>query len=301
MLRALAQGRAPSRSPYRPPEGPSMPSKTRQRELARLRARREAERRQIRRRRALLTYGTLGIIVVVAAVAGGVLLVNRPDSKPSASPSTTSPTATTVAPTGARIDAPTAPATVACGGKLPLRHPHPMSKTPPTKGLAAGHTYTATFQTSCGSFAVRVDPSSAPIAAANFVSLAQKGFYNSTWFHRILPGGNNIGVIQGGDPQGTGQGGPGYTIKDEPAKGKPYTRYTIAMAKASAPNSAGSQFFINTTDNNNAGWNGAYAVFGKVVSGQGVVDKIGQVPVGGQNGDSPTQAVWIEKLTVKVS
>jgi cyclophilin family peptidyl-prolyl cis-trans isomerase len=301
MLRALAQGRAPSRSPYRPPEGPSMPSKTRQRELARLRARREAERRQIRRRRALLTYGTLGIIVVVAAVAGGVLLVNRPDSKPSASPSTTSPSATTVAPTDARIDAPTAPATVACGGKLPPRHAHPMSKTPPSGRLAAGHTYTATFQTSCGSFQVRIDPSTAPVAAANFVSLARKGFYDSTWFHRILPGGSNIGVIQGGDPQGNGMGGPGYNIKDEPQKGKPYTRYTIAMAKGSAPNSAGSQFFINTTDNNNANWQGAYAVFGKVVSGQSVVDKIGRTPLGGPNGDSPQQAVWIQKLTIKES
>ena len=278
-----------------------MPSKTRQRELARLKARREQERRQIRRRRAMLTYGTLGIVIIVAAVGGGLLLANRPASKPSAAPSTTSPTATTVAPTGARIDAPTAPQTVACGGKLPPRHAHPMAKSAPTTRLDPGRTYTATFQTSCGSFKVRIDPSSAPIAAANFVSLAQKGFYDSTWFHRILPGGNNVGVIQGGDPQGTGQGGPGYTIKDEPAKGKAYTKYTIAMAKASAPNSAGSQFFINTTDNNNAGWKGAYAVFGKVVSGQPVVDKIDQVPVGGQNGDSPTQAVWIEKLTVKVS
>jgi peptidyl-prolyl cis-trans isomerase B (cyclophilin B) len=278
-----------------------MPSKTRQRELARLRARRDQERRQARRRRAMLTYGTLGIVIVVAAV-GGLLLANRPASKPSASPTTTTtPTATTAAPSGARIDAPTAPATVACGGKLPPRHQHPMVKTPPTMRLDPKRTYTATFQTSCGSFDVRIDPSSAPIAAANFVSLADKGFYDSTWFHRILPGGNNIGVIQGGDPRGDGQGGPGYQIKDEPAKGKAYTRYTIAMAKGSAANSAGSQFFINTRDNNDAGWQGAYAVFGKVVSGQKVVDRIGKVPVGGANGDAPTQAVWVEKLTVKVT
>jgi cyclophilin family peptidyl-prolyl cis-trans isomerase len=278
-----------------------MPSKTRQRELARLKARREMERRQIRRRRAMLTYGTLGIALVIVAIAGGLLLAGRPGSKPSASPATTSPTATTAAPTGARIDAPTAPQTVACGGKLPARHAHPTAKSAPTTRLDPGRTYTATFQTSCGSFNVRIDPSSAPIAAANFVSLAQKGFYDSTWFHRISPNNKTIGVIQGGSPQGTSEGGPGYTIKDEPAKGKAYTKYTIAMAKASAPNSAGSQFFINTTDNNDAGWKGTYAVFGKVVSGQSVVDKIGQTPLGGQNGDSPTQAVWIEKLTVKVS
>ena len=279
-----------------------MPSKTRQRELAKLRARRELERRKLRRRRAMLTYGTLGAVVVVAAIAGGLVLANRPESKPAtAAPTTTLAPATTVAPTGARIDAPGAPETVACGGKLPPRHAHPTAKSAPTQRLASGRTYTAEFTTSCGKFSVRIDPSSAPIAAANFVSLAQKGFYDSTWFHRIIPGGDNIGVIQGGDPRGDGQGGPGYTIKDEPAKGNAYTKYTIAMAKGAAANSAGSQFFINTKDNNNAGWNGAYAVFGKVISGQSVVDKIGQTPVGGPNNDAPTQSVWIEKLTIKVS
>jgi peptidyl-prolyl cis-trans isomerase B (cyclophilin B) len=281
-----------------------MPSKTRQRELARLKAKREAERRKQRRRRALVTYGTLGVLIALAAALGGTWLANRPAGKPPASQAsaTTAATQTTVAPTGARIDAPTAPATVACGGKLPPRHAHPTSKSAPTQLLRSGHTYLARFSTSCGAFTVQLDPSSAPTAAANFASLAQKGFYDSTWFHRIVPASGSIGVIQGGDPQGTGQGGPGYTIKDEPAKGKaPYARYTIAMAKASAPNSAGSQFYINTKDNNGAGWKGTYAVFGRVVSGQSVVDKIGQVPVAGQNGDTPTQAVWIEKLTVKVS
>jgi peptidyl-prolyl cis-trans isomerase B (cyclophilin B) len=281
-----------------------MPSKTRQRELARLKAKRELERRRQRRRRALVTYGALGILVAAAATVGGLLLANRPQSKPTASSSTatTAPTQTTAAPTGARIDAPSAPATVACGGKLPPRHAHPMSKSAPTLRLQAGRTYLAQFTTSCGQFTVKLDPSSSPIAAANFVSLAQKGFYDSTWFHRILPGGSTIGVIQGGDPQGNGQGGPGYTIKDERAKGKaPYAKYVIAMAKSSAPNSAGSQFFIDTEDNNDAPWNRTYAVFGKVISGQRVVDKIGKIPVAGQNGDSPTQAVWIEKLTIKVS
>ncbi len=278
-----------------------MPSKTRQRELAKLRARREQERRRARRRRAVLTYGTLGILVVAAAVAGGLALANRSGSKPAAAPTTTVAPATTVAPTGARIDAPTAPATVACGGKLPPRHAHPTFKSAPTQRLEPGRTYTAELKTSCGSFSVRIDPSRAPVAAANFVFLAQKGFYDSTWFHRILPGGKTVGVVQGGDPQGTGQGGPGYMIKDEPAPKNAYTRYTIAMAKASAPNSAGSQFFIDTKNNNNAGWNGAYAVFGKVVSGQSVVDKLGRLPVGGPSNDSPTQAAWIEKVTIKVS
>jgi peptidylprolyl isomerase len=133
------------------------------------------------------------------------------------------------------------------------------------------------------------------------VFLAGKHFYDSTWFHRIVPGGAaGIAVIQGGDPEGTGGGGPGYTIKDElPSSPAAYKKYSVAMANG-GPNSGGSQFFINFADNAK-GLQPNYSVFGQVVEGQAVVDKIAQVPVGGQNGDTPAQSVWIEKLTVKAS
>jgi peptidyl-prolyl cis-trans isomerase B (cyclophilin B) len=274
-----------------------MSKRTRQRELARLRARREAERQRERRRRALLSYGGLAVVLVVAAVLGGLWL-NRDEA-----PSTAATTRTTTpAPTDARADAPSAPATVACGGEIPPRVDHPLFQSPPKSKVDPDKTYVATFQTSCGRFTVRLDPRNAPITTANFVFLAQKKFYDSTWFHRIVPGGQaGISVVQGGDPQGSGQGGPGYTIKDEkPKSSSAYKKYSVAMANSGQPNSGGSQFFISTADNSK-GLSADYAVFGQVVDGKDVVDKIAAVPVGGERGDTPSEAVWIEKLTVKVS
>jgi cyclophilin family peptidyl-prolyl cis-trans isomerase len=274
-----------------------MSKRTRQRELARLRARREAERQRQRRRRALLTYGAMGLAVAVAAVGGGLWLNREEPAAPAAT------TATTAAPNDARADAPTAPAAVACGGKVPGRVRHPTFKAAPKARLDPGKTYEATFRTSCGSFVVRLDQKKAPITSANFEFLARRRFYDSTWFHRIVPGGQagGIAVVQGGDPQGSGRGGPGYTIKDEkPASPAAYKKYSVAMANTGQPNSGGSQFFISTADNSK-GLSADYAVFGQVVSGQETVDKIAAVPVGGERGDTPTQAAWIEKLTVKAS
>jgi cyclophilin family peptidyl-prolyl cis-trans isomerase len=277
-----------------------MSKQTRKRELDRLRARREAERQRARRRRALLTYGTLGLVLVVAAVAGGLWLTGDDDT-PAGAAATTAATATTAAVDDARAGAPPAPAQVACGGKIPPKVDHPSFAKPPTTKVDPDKTYLATFRTSCGDFTVKLDPRKAPITTANFVFLAGKHFYDSTWFHRIVPGGAaGIAVIQGGDPEGTGGGGPGYTIKDElPSSPAAYKKYSVAMANG-GPNSGGSQFFINFADNAK-GLQPNYSVFGQVVEGQAVVDKIAQVPVGGQNGDTPAQSVWIEKLTVKAS
>jgi cyclophilin family peptidyl-prolyl cis-trans isomerase len=277
-----------------------MSKRTRQRELARLRARREAERQRVRRRRALLGYGGLAVVLAVAALLGGLWL-NRDKPASSAAATSTAPS-TTIPPNDARADAPTAPAAVACGGTVPPRVKHPTFKTAPTTKVDPSKTYLATFQTSCGRFTVRLDPKKAPVTTANFVFLAGRKFYDSTWFHRIVPGGQaGIAVIQGGDPKGTGTGGPGYTIKDEkPSSAKAYKKYSVAMANTGQPNSGGSQFFISTADNSK-GLQPNYAVFGQVVSGQAVVDKIAAVPVGGQRGDTPTQAVWIDKLAVRVS
>jgi cyclophilin family peptidyl-prolyl cis-trans isomerase len=276
-----------------------MSKQTRKRELDRLRARREAERQRARRRRALLAYGTLGLVVVVAAVAGGLWLTGNDDS-PAGAAATTAGAATT-APAqfnDARAGAPTAPAQVACGGKIPPKVQHPTFSKPPTTKVDPDKTYLATLQTSCGDVTIRLDPKKAPETTANFVFLAGRHFYDSTWFHRIVPGGAaGIGVIQGGDPEGTGRGGPGYAIKDElPSGPEAYKKYSVAMAN-SGPDSGGSQFFVNFEDNSK-GLQPNYSVFGEVVDGREVVDKIAQVPVGGQTGDTPTQSVWIEKLTV---
>jgi cyclophilin family peptidyl-prolyl cis-trans isomerase len=276
-----------------------MSKRTRQRELARLRARREAERQRARRRRALVSYGGLALVLAVAALLGGLWL-NRERPASSAAAASTVPS-TTTPPNDARADAPTAPATVACGGRIPPRVKHPTFKSAPTTRVDPAKTYLATFQTSCGRFTARLDPKRAPVTTANFAFLAGRGFYDSTWFHRIVPGGQaGIAVIQGGDPTGTGTGGPGYTIKDEkPKSPAAYKKYSLAMANSDRPNSGGSQFFISTADNSK-GLKADYSVFGQVVDGQAVVDKIAAVPVGGQSGDTPGEAVWIEKLTVKV-
>lgn len=263
-------------------------SQTRRRELARLRARREAERRRARRRRALLLYGSLAVVILVAGVAG-LLLRGNEKAKPAAQSGQ-----------DARVDVPTAPATVACGGTVPPRVIHPkLDRAPKTRANPNQH-YQVVLKTSCGDITLRLDPKNAPVTTYNFIFLAQRHFYDSTWFHRIVPAGrkNQIGVIQGGDPKGTGEGGPGYNIRDELPKGKnPYKKYTLAMAN-SGPDSGGSQFFISTQDNK---LQSDYSLFGKVVKGQDVVDKIARIKTGGARGDTPTEAVWIETATVTIT
>jgi peptidyl-prolyl cis-trans isomerase B (cyclophilin B) len=278
-----------------------MSKQTRKRELERLRARREAERQRARRRRALLTYGALAMVVVVAAVAGGLWLTGDDDTPAGAAATTVTPTTAAPEFDDARDGAPTAPATVACGGEIPPKVDRPTFSKPPTTKVDPDKTYLATFQTSCGDFTVKLDPKNAPITTANFVFLAGKKFYDSTWFHRIVPGGAaGIAVIQGGDPEGSGRGGPGYAIKDElPSSPKAYKQYSVAMAN-SGPDTGGSQFFISFEDNSK-GLQANYSVVGEVVEGRDVVDKIAKVQVGGQSGDTPAEAVWIEKLRVKES
>ena len=125
---------------------------------------------------------------------------------------------------------------------------------------------------------IELDPSAAPITCENFLSLVKKGFYNGLIFHRVINGF----MIQGGCPEGTGMGGPGYTIKGEflangvnnPIK---HTRGVISMARSARPDSAGSQFFI--MHQNAPHLDGQYAAFGKVVEGMDVVDEIANVEV----------------------
>jgi peptidyl-prolyl cis-trans isomerase B (cyclophilin B) len=110
-------------------------------------------------------------------------------------------------------------------------------------------------------------PEDAPKTVENFVTLAKKGFYDGLVFHRVIPGF----MAQGGDPKGDGTGGPGYTIKDEFNKQK-HVRGAVAMARTSAPNSSGSQFYICFEPQPHL--DGGYVVFGKVVSGMNLVDSI---------------------------
>ena len=140
-------------------------------------------------------------------------------------------------------------------------------------------------------------PEIAPITVKNFVDLAAKGFYNGLIFHRVIPGF----MIQGGDPQGTGMGGPGYTIKGEfSANGVrndlKHTRGVLSMARAYDPDSAGSQFFI--MHENSPHLDGQYAAFGKVIEGIEVVDKIASVKT--DYNDRPYEDQVIEFMTVQL-
>ena len=128
-----------------------------------------------------------------------------------------------------------------------------------------------------------------PITAGNFQKLVEKGFYDGTIFHRIIDGF----MIQGGDPTGTGRGGPGYAIKDEFTRKNKNDRGTISMANA-GPNTGGSQFFINLVDNNFL--DKAHPAFGKVVEGMEVVDAMGKVRTGPM--DRPVNEVKIESAKV---
>lgn len=137
-----------------------------------------------------------------------------------------------------------------------------------------------------------------PITAGNFQKLSQEGFYNNTPFHRVINGF----MIQGGDPTGTGTGGPGYTIEDEFIAGLSNVRGTISMANTGAPHSGGSQFFINLVDNTGLDFDkppmsSSHPVFGMVVSGMDVVDAIAGVQTDGN--DKPLEAVVIESVVVK--
>ena len=140
-------------------------------------------------------------------------------------------------------------------------------------------------------------PEIAPNTVANFVALASKGYYDGLIFHRVIPGF----MIQGGDPTGTGMGGPGYTIKGEFARNGyrentlRHTRGVISMARSGMPNSAGSQFFIMHADAPHL--DGSYAAFGKVTEGVETVDEIASVRTDRQ--DRPTTEQKMRKVTVE--
>jgi peptidylprolyl isomerase len=139
------------------------------------------------------------------------------------------------------------------------------------------------LETNMGNITLALDPAM-PVTAGNFETLVKKGFYDGVIFHRVINGF----MLQGGDPTGTGMGGPGYTIKDEFTNANRNNRGTISMANA-GPNTGGSQFFINLVNNNFL--DTKHPVFGNVVDGMDVVDKIGKTKTGA--GDRPVQNVTI--------
>ncbi len=174
--------------------------------------------------------------------------------------------ATNSSPTGAATSAPssatTAPAPTKTGGQKTYSAKPPLT-------IDTNKKYFATIKMDIGDIKIELFAKDAPESVNSFVFLARDGYYDGLTFHRVIAGF----VAQGGDPDGTGRGGPGYTIPDEVNKNK-FLDGSVGMAKTSAPNSAGSQFFIDYAPQPNL--DGGYTVFGQVVEGRGVLDKITQ-------------------------
>lgn len=168
---------------------------------------------------------------------------------------------------------------------------------PPALKVDPAKSYTATLETNKGPIEVEFFPGDAPNTVNNFVCLAEDGYYDGTPFHRIVKGF----VIQGGDPTGTGSGGPGYKFKDEPIA-RDYERGTLAMANA-GPDTNGSQFFIVLEDLRGK-LPKNYTIFGRVTEGMDVVDAIAKTPTSvGRSGEksTPNEPIVLEKATVTES
>jgi cyclophilin family peptidyl-prolyl cis-trans isomerase len=169
----------------------------------------------------------------------------------------------------------------------------PEPATAPSDPLDPAKTYTLTFDTSCGSFAVTLDQKLAPKTSASLVALANDGYFDDTIFHRVVSGF----VIQGGDPAQSGSGGPGYTTVDVPPSDAKYTKGVVAMAKSQveAPGTSGSQFFVVTGED--AGLPTDYAIVGRVTDGMDTVARIDALGIPGGDGP-PTMPVVVSSVTV---
>ena len=171
----------------------------------------------------------------------------------------------------------------------------------PKERLAAGKRYVVRMTTNCGTFEFALDTRRAPKTSASVAALVRAGFYDGLTFHRIAHGGDGGPfVIQGGDPTGTGNGGPGYSVVEAPPKSLKYTEGVVAMAKtaAEAPGTSGSQFYVVTAPD--AGLPPDYALVGRVVKGLDVVRRIGAVPTGPPPNEPPLSPVVIEQAKLLV-
>jgi peptidyl-prolyl cis-trans isomerase B (cyclophilin B) len=169
--------------------------------------------------------------------------------------------------------------------------PKNVSFKKPKEVLKPGEEATVVMKTSCGTFEIALDTKRAAKTANSFAFLAEEGFYDDLTFHRVAPGF----VIQGGDPEGTGTGGPGYSVDEKPPSNLAYTKGVVAMAKSSAepPGRSGSQFYVVTAPD--AGLPPEYALVGKVTEGYAAVERIEKL--GGPE-EKPKQTVLIEEATV---
>ena len=208
----------------------------------------------------------------------GETATEQPEASPTAAATTGDPT-----PTGTSA----APTSTIVSARQAARQQY---SSPPAMGLDAGSEYAADFRTSLGNFRVELLATQTPVTVNNFVFLAKEGFYDGVIFHRVI---ENF-MIQGGDPTGTGGGGPGYRFEDEIVPGLVFDAPgKLAMANA-GPGTNGSQFFITTVPTPHL--NGNHTIFGTVTEGQEVVDAISRVTTGARN--APVQRVEIQRIDI---
>jgi cyclophilin family peptidyl-prolyl cis-trans isomerase len=164
----------------------------------------------------------------------------------------------------------------------------------PTTRLDPAKTYVATLETNCGTFEITLDAKRAPLTGGSFKYLADHKFYDDTLIHRIVP----EFVFQGGDPEGTGNGGPGYSVVEKPPRSLKYEKGVVAMAKTApeAPGTSGSQFFVVTGDDALT-LAPDYALLGKVTGGEGIVQRIGEI-ITDPRTDKPDEPVLVKSVRV---
>jgi cyclophilin family peptidyl-prolyl cis-trans isomerase len=278
---------------------------TSKRERQKAARREKIERRQRRDKRRKTTRNGIIVVIAAAIIIGIGAAVFTGSTKPPATTTTTTSTTSTTSTTVPAANAADAAAQKAsnaaavaygCPASTSTRVNTLSWKTAPAMTINTSATYDATFDTTAGTFVVQLDPAEAPITVNNFVFLAEHNFYKCVVFQRTWP---NF-MIQGGDPTGTGSGGPGYTIADEyPKKGSPtYPLYSIAMANTGAAHSGGSQFFIVTGTDGESLPN-TYTLFGKVISGFGAVKTIQNAGDASDNGDPPFVTYRMLNVTIK--
>src|SRR5919198_5249235 len=285
--------------------------RTRDRQLAKLAARRAAQRRRRRRQRIIA-----GVVAVALAAGGGTGLylaftggAGQTNARASSTPSSPANVKHGTGKQTGTVKPKPPPASVACGATAPptAGKPKPQFDGRPPLKIDKSATYVATMKTSCGVIRIQLLSKEAPETVNSFVFLAQHDFFNGQYLHRIA---DSIDVIQGGDPTGSGSGGPRYTTPDEVPSNPSYGPGTLAMANTGQPNSGGSQFFLITgpkghgLDSCNQPGQTCYTIFGHVIAGLDVAQRIQGLPVKGfkpndPNPDGPPQqAVYIDKVTV---
>jgi peptidyl-prolyl cis-trans isomerase B (cyclophilin B) len=258
----------------------------------RIKAKREAARAARKRAEKMRKLRVGGSIAAAAALAVVLLIVflGGNDTKP-VTTATNSPSVS-----GSPVP----------GCTVPNPAPTPNGKqfpAPPASTIDNNKIYVATFQTSCGTVKMRMDPRQSPRTVNNFVFLARQAFYDGTFFHRVQSTPGNFAIVQGGDPKGDGTGSPGYDYAGEtPPPSTKYLRGVVAMANSGKPDSNGSQFFFVVRDWKDLPVN--YTVLGKVDEANSLttLDRMALAqgpPLDGGLGTSPDPRIYILKVTIE--